>query len=292
MQQLKFIFIFSMLSVGLISLVLWNQTKTIYKLSAQTTLSGLPTATPYKEYLPFTANEWDSLATPTATPPPTIVQIGELASLTLKADTLGSYEVHSWTVPVQIDNGGTAVLTATVFSADAADLTIAIADEQGNIRTEQNNTPAGEAEHLTGFPVTDQTTYYLYIATTNGRPASYALSMMYDTDITFNFQNTVTPSTPISSTLPQNTEHFWFYESTISETLTITANPDDTTDVFIELYSPEATRLSPAFVNAGANGITETYTHTLSATGMYLIRIGEWNFDAGTYQVTVTSSQE
>jgi hypothetical protein len=61
------------------------------------------------------------------------------------------------------------------------------------------------------------------------------------------------------------------------------ADPDDSTDVFLEIYGPDANLISPAFISVGGNGVTEQLQWNLPEDGLYSIRVGEWNFAAGSY---------
>jgi hypothetical protein len=90
--------------------------------------------------------------------------------------------------------------------------------------------------------------------------------------------------------MPQDSEHFWLFAGEDGDTLTITAVPNATTDVFLELYGPDATRISAPFINSGGDGVTEQLEFDLQETGLYAIRIGEWNFDPGSYQVSLNEN--
>lgn len=279
--------------------------------STPASTTGTPTLTPTSS---SQATETPTSNEPTPTPPdfgatntpapvastPTPEIIGtsivtlteELSSFTLATETLADNQVHRWPIPVDLDSGSTSILTATVFSAESADLVIAMTDAQGNILAQQNNANGDTPELFAGFLVNDQTTYYLQISTANNTSASYVTTIMYDTEIVFAFQDVLDYDDTISTNIASQEEHFWLLEATAGDTLVIEAMPDANTDVFIELYDPDANRISPAFVNSGSTGVTEIYTRDLPEDGVYIIRIGEWAFNAGSYLIKVTEGAQ
>ena len=87
--------------------------------------------------------------------------------------------------------------------------------------------------------------------------------------------------------LAEDSEHFWHFAGLEGDQILITAAPDNATDVFLELYGPNAERLSPGFVSVGGSGVMEQLQWELPEDGLYSIRVGEWNFRAGTYTLTL-----
>jgi hypothetical protein len=85
--------------------------------------------------------------------------------------------------------------------------------------------------------------------------------------------------------LPIDAVQYWFFTADAGDTLEITIDPIDNGDPHILIYEPGAQEL--AAIDDGAEGQTETGTITLSTTGMYAIRVTEYNSQQMTYSLSI-----
>jgi hypothetical protein len=126
------------------------------------------------------------------------------------------------------------------------------------------------------------------VKTAAGNPAEYALMLLFEDSLNFLFKPIITYGFEERDiALLSDSEHFWHFAGNQGDNILITADPDDATDVFLELYGPDADLISPSFLSAGDNGFTEQLQWELPEDGLYSIRVGEWNFAAGTYTLTL-----
>ena len=244
---------------------------------------GIPTNTP----LPSPTLDPNTTATPTATPgieSKLIIQ-DELEPISLSKNTLGEDEIHAWPFSVAV----TEVVTVTAVTADDVDLIISIVDEAGTSLT-ADDAPGGAVALIEQFELVPPGPYSVHVQTEDGIPAEYALILLFEDSLNFIFQPIIGYGASESMELPADSEHFWHFVGRTGDQISVTAVPDTVTDVFLELYGPDADRISNPFISVGGNGVTEQIEFTLPQDGLYSIRVGEWNFAAGTYQLTLTDN--
>jgi hypothetical protein len=238
---------------------------------------GTPTLTP----------DPNATATSTATPGTgtTVVVKEELETESLNKESLAANEIHAWPI-ILFDRD--EVVTVTATTADNANLILAIVDEAGNTLVEVNNSGVGGVETIGQFDLSLPGPYLVHVKTAGGTPAEYALMLLFFDSYRFIFKPVITYGFEEGNViLPTDTDHFWHFAGREGENILITADPDDTTDVFLELYGPDAELLSPSFITAGGNGFMEQLEWELPEDGLYSIRVGEYNFAAGTYTLTL-----
>ncbi|MCB8944889.1 MAG: pre-peptidase C-terminal domain-containing protein [Ardenticatenaceae bacterium] len=245
---------------------------------------AVPTNTPTPTITP----DPNMTATPTPTPggDARITIQEEIEAMSLSKNVLGQNEIHAW--PFIIDGSEVVTITA-VTTASSTDLLISIVDEERTILAEDNtgpNSPAviGQFELNTAGP------YLIYVQTQDGSPADYALMLLYADSLNFIFQPVIAYGADEVVNLPPVSEHFWHFAGNTGDQITITVDPDDTTNVFLELYGPDANRISNPFISSGGDGVTEVLEFTLPEDGLYSIRVGEWDFGAGSYELTLIES--
>ena len=248
---------------------------------------GTPTVTPNPNATATSTP--DPNATVTLTPTPgtgsNVVIKEDLEPESLNKETLAANEIHAWPIVLL---GSDEVVTITATTADNANLVLAIVDEAGNSLIEVNNSGVGGVETISQFALSQPGPYLAHVKTVNGTPAEYALMLLFADSLNFIFRPVITYGFEGRNVmLPEYSEHFWHFAGLEGDQILITAAPDNTTDVFLELYGPNAERLSPGFVSVGGSGVMEQLQWDLPEDGLYSIRIGEWNFRAGTYTLTL-----
>jgi hypothetical protein len=260
---------------------------------ATDTVGPSPTVTPTRDPnapTPTTTPTLDpSAPTPTVTSTPSannIADMGDIGEQELSVDTLEAGETHSWSFTVLSGE----IITVSTGTIDNADLILAIVDDSGTVLHLQNNAGVGGIETIGSFALNAAGVYQIYVSAAGGQSAEYALMLLFSDSLNFIFRGIIEYGDTETGMMPQDSEHFWLFAGEDGDTLTITAVPNATTDVFLELYGPDATRISAPFINSGGDGVTEQLEFDLQETGLYAIRIGEWNFDPGSYQVSLNEN--
>ena len=221
--------------------------------------------------------------TQTAVPTATIIERGNLLPLQLRIDTFAVGEGHSWRFDITL----TETLTMTAITADNADLVLTLRDADNNLVLQQNNAPVGEAETIGSLTTPISGTFKVEITTADLSGAEYALMLHVDDSFGFIFRGLLQDGSAVTTTLPANREHFWFFTGSVGEVMTTTAVPDITTNIFLELYGPDAQRISPEFLDAADAGGEERYSYKFDQSGLHAIRVGEWDFNHGDYAITL-----
>jgi hypothetical protein len=248
---------------------------------------GTPTLTPDPNATATPTPNPNATATSTATPGAgsNIVLKEELETESLNKDTLAPNQIHAWPITLFSTN---ETVTVTATTADNANLILAIVDEAGTTLVEVNNSGVGGVETIPQFALSAPGPYLVHVKTAAGNPAEYALMLLFEDSLNFLFKPIITYGFEERDiALLSDSEHFWHFAGNQGDNILITADPDDATDVFLELYGPDADLISPSFLSAGDNGFTEQLQWELPEDGLYSIRVGEWNFAAGTYTLTL-----
>ena len=248
---------------------------------------GTPTLTPDPNATATPTPDPNATATSTSTPGTgtNIIIKEDLETESLNKDTLAANQIHAWPITLF---GTDEVVTVTATTADNANLVLAIVNEAGNSLVEVNNSGMGGVETIGQFTLSAPGPYLVHVKTEFGNPAEYALMLLYADSLNFIFKPIITYGFEERDVvLPSDSEHFWHFAGSEGDNILITADPDDATDVFLELYGPDAERLGPGFISVGDNGFMEQLEWQLPEDGLYSIRVGEWNFAAGTYTLTL-----
>ena len=247
---------------------------------------GAPTYTP----TPITpTNTPDPNATATFTPTPGgtagVTVKDELDSVELSKDILAADEIHAWPFFVSVSE----VVTVTAITTADTTLLLSIVDEEGTTLVTEDAV-AGEPAIISQFELEPPGPYLIYVEAEDGIPAEYALMLLFSDSLNFIFQPIIEYGASEMEDLPKRSEHFWHFVGTMGDRITVKAMPDATTDVFLELYGPDALRISAQFISAGGDGATEQLDFTLPQNGLYSIRVGEWDFNPGSYQLTLVKN--
>lgn len=251
--------------------------------------SSTATTTPIPTNTPTSSNPNQPTATPgsalaTSTPPPQLINQGSINPEELAVEQLATGEYHVWTFTA-VDND---TITVYLASQDTIDGSITIRDAANNALTTRNAASSGGIESILNFAIASAGTYQIEIRTENGGSGGYALMFLDKDAYDFVLTGILTYGTMRTDALPADTDHFWHFSGTAGDTITITVAPQDSSDVFFELYGPNAQNLTD-FVDDGVAGETETLAaYSLPTTGFYSIRIGEFDFMAASFQITVT----
>jgi hypothetical protein len=256
-----------------------------------TAVTGTITTTPT-----ITGTPVDGSATPgrgTASPGATVTPSdqdpnlkGHLDYEDLVMSSLQSGAVDSWTITIDSSD----FLTVTVAPASSANMILSVLDASGQIIVDrQNQSPAGEVETIANLSLMEPGSYQIHIATDPAEQTNYALMVMDSRSYSFDFRGTLIPGAQRTDSLPEDNDHFWFFSASDSETINLRVTPYEDADAYVELYGPDGSRLLTLDDNdSGEAEILDN--HSILATGMYGIRVGEFDFAAMSYQIILNKT--
>ena len=245
--------------------------------SATPTVSAQSSATP-------------AAGTPTATVPSTpsgggAIDQGSIDFEDLVMATLDAGTTHSWS----LDLAANSAITLTVAPASTANIVLSVLGPDGvALVNAQNQASIGEVETITNFQIDDPGIYRLEIATSPTATTDYALMAMDNDSYSFDFRGTLLTNTPRNDALAPNHDHFWFFTGANGQSLTFSVAPQDSGDPYIELYDPQGARILTVD-NTGEGDAETLESYTLLDSGMYGIRVAEFDFRAMSYQIALSS---
>jgi hypothetical protein len=177
----------------------------------------------------------------------------------------------------------------TIMVAPAADANIQLTVQDGNgavIVEDYDQAPAGEVETIVDLALTPGATYQLLISADPAQATDYALMVLDEESLGFHFQGTLASGVIESGATPLDTDDYWFFSAAAGETLTMQITPLDEMDAYVELYGPDAQLLET--IDDGFGGDAELLEdYPLTESGMYGIRVGEFDFEPMTYEIVI-----
>lgn len=222
------------------------------------------------------------------TPPgSTVVTKEEIGPEELATEPLGANEIHSW--PYNVISA--TFITVSVAAPDNIDMAIAIANASGAILTQQNIALAGQVEVLVAYNLPAAGSYQVRVWASNGAATSYSLLVTETGSYNFLFAGILSYGETQTINMNAESDHFWHFYGTVGEKVTITAVPQDQGDLFMELYGGPDTENLSGFVDNGSSGEEEQIAiFTLPVTGIYVIRVGEFDFQPTSYQISLVQN--
>jgi hypothetical protein len=241
------------------------------------TITGTITTTPVDS----SATPVRSTARPSGQDP---ISKGSLEFEELMMGTLESGAVDSWNITIDSSN----FLTVTVAPGSSANMLLSVLDQNGQILVDrQNQAAAGEVETITNLTLTEPGTYQIHVATDPAEQTDYALMVLDSNSYDFRFRGTMSPGEQRTDSTSVDSDHFWFFSASDGESINMKVTPYQDADAYVELYGTDGSRLLPPLDNGNEGEAEILDNHSILATGMYAIRIGEYEFNAMSYQVVL-----
>lgn len=199
----------------------------------------------------------------------------------LSINHLGSGQVDHWSVTVTSSEN----ITITVAPAAVTNILLTVVDESDTRLVENyDNAPAGEVETIVGLPVDSAGPLEIQVFSNTPISSDYALMVMDESSYKFHFRGTLDPGAMESDALAEESDHFWFFSAAEGDSLSMQVTPNDSGDAYVELYGPGASRLLT--IDNKGNGEAEVLdNYPIADTGMYSIRVGEFDFAAMNYSI-------
>ncbi len=252
-----------------------------------TPAAGTGTATPLPTNtmtpLPTVTTAAAGAPTATATSPAVnlVVNQGPVVETEMVGAPLAPNQTHSWDFTID----SSAVITVNVAASSSLDIVISIFNQQGTPIIQQNIAAPGQIERISALQLPSPGDYQITIRAAQGNSGHYAMMFLLQDSYNFVGKGILSLNEEANSTLEASSDHFWFFEGQAGDIVSIVAIPEDSSNLFLELYDPDGEEIS-GFVNDHPGGQQEQISQfTLPDAGIYSIRIGEYDFAESSYQI-------
>jgi hypothetical protein len=233
-----------------------------------------------------TATATQAASGATATPTRSVVDNGALDYMDLRGDFIGSSEMHSWQFQVRAGD----VITIQVAARQETDVALTVLDPGGNRVVEQNNSPAGQIEQIAAMEASGTGAYRVLISEANHEETDYALLLLNDSHedyYNFVFSGLLSYGASRTADIPTETDQFWFFFGVAGDSINVNVAPDEATDIFMDLYEPDGSLMVNPIDTGGAGAAEQLLNYRLPSTGLFGIRVGEFDLQAGSYTILV-----
>jgi hypothetical protein len=181
-----------------------------------------------------------------------------------------------------------STLSLSVAPGTMVDIVLSVIDEDGTVLVDnQNLSPAGEVETIANLSIAGDKTYEVLISTVEGEGTDYALMLLDQDSYNFVFRGTFFDTGSRNDSVPQETDHFWFFNALGGDSVSFTIAPVGDGDPYIELYDPNAERIL-ILDDYGAGEPESVENFPVLDSGLYSIRVGEFDFLPMDYQISVS----
>lgn len=256
------------------------------------TITGTPpTATPTVTGTPPTATPTtQSQATPTLDPGNTVEQLDLISdtSYWTGVERLEANETHSWLV----EPGYTGNFVVQAFAPAPANLVLSVVKDGQITVNRQNSAAAGQIETLSIPVASDEERYEVLVESADGSATDYFI-LLHDTnadngDIQRVAHGLLTPGSQQNNiSLPADTDHVWYFIGNAGDDLSVTVSPGSDDDTYVALIGV-GTDEDPGDIEDGDYGEEDTIDYTLSSSGLYVIVVGDYDFDGASYSIVIT----
>lgn len=220
---------------------------------------------------------------------PVLGNPANFSPIALELDELGEDEIHRWT----FDARAGEVITASVAAQPDRDLVLQLRDFAGNVIITQNESGTSDVETIGAYAIPSEGTYQLTVHEVNGAGAYYALLYLnseYSQYYNYEIAGVLPRNGSRTASMPENTDYLWLFVATGGSTVTITVAPSDATDPILNLLNPDRNLLFE-YVNDRGPGQSEIILNArLEDSGLYILHVGEDQYAASNYRVTVSGN--
>lgn len=248
------------------------------------TATGQSTTTPTP-----TATEDASQVTVTNRGNLSFMNVAEFSELALKMDRIDAEEAHRW----QFDVTAGEVITVSAIAMPTANIRLELQDTNGTVITAQDDEPAGSVETIAGVEMENRGTMRVVVHEASRAATYYALLLNksgYSSDSTYTLAGLLRYNRGQTAALPTETDHIWVFPGEGGDEVSIVLSPQGSADLLFQVYGPMGNPLLSNLQNASGGGQSESLlNYTLADDGLYAIHVGEYDYDAANYSLTVSS---
>ncbi|MCP4424772.1 MAG: hypothetical protein GY803_09790 [Chloroflexi bacterium] len=242
-----------------------------------------PSDTPPPGTTPTTLPTPTLQATPTSVPALDSVDMGGLSPDSLFIEFLDADEKHLWRFDNDVEGNN---LTVNAVSTDVVDIVVIVIDPSGAALIAQDNAGAGQVEVVSDLNMSQAGEYQIVVYAVNDAVGDYGLMALDDLSSPFIF-DVIAYNEPVFTSFNESVEQFWFFTGDDTDTVSITADPNDTADIGIDFLGPDNEALiikddNP--LDLGGEGETEQLlNYRLPISGLY----GLWLYGEAEGTITV-----
>jgi hypothetical protein len=222
-------------------------------------------------------------ATTGAAGTPNIEDQIDLLPGSLETGFLVSNQIDRWPIVIT----ATTAITVNLAAELGLDVAFQVRDSGGNILAEQDGGADGQPEFLEDITLPVAGAYELLVSSPNNGTGAYAILINSTESYSFRFQGTVSYGDTRDSEILAFNDHLWHFSGTAGVTITVAVTPAGNANMFMRLFGPDALILVD-FHNETGVGEMETLTFTLPESGFYSLVIGEFDYRAADYQISLT----
>ena len=224
-------------------------------------------------------------ATASATPTGSVVEKGPMEDEDLYFSTLGASTRDRWTMDLVAGDS----ITVTVSPGPSADIVLSILDSNGaSLVNEQNLAAAGEVETITNLSIANAGIHSVLVKTAQGVQTDYAVMFMTADSYSFILKGRLAMGATRNDSLRENVDHYWFFNAESGQSVSIDVLPVGGGDPYLELVGPSGSRML-TIDDTGDGELEYLDNYTLLESGLYGLRVAEFDFQPMSYQVTVST---
>lgn len=229
--------------------------------------------------------------TPTVTAQPgqyTIVEVDPINpdAAMYGLETLGAWQKQNW--PITLISS--QAITIGVVAEPSMNMAVAVFDGDDNLLVTQDNAPAGQLEEITNLRVDPAKTYIIQVYETNGRSGAYFMTIVGDqTEVVLYSRGLLSSGLTRQDGMAADHRHFWYFYGRAGDVIDITTTTTPDRLILISLYDMNADLMTDDDGDELEYVEEEILDFTLPETGLYLIWLEEFGYEAASYSITVIS---
>jgi hypothetical protein len=134
----------------------------------------------------------------------------------------------------------------------------------------------------------DPGVYDILVSSPSGELGYYAILISDQDSYPYIFQGTLQIGDTGSAALAAESDHFWHFTGAAGQTVTISVVPTDDSDLFLNLFGTNGVSLVRFHDETGSGEPEELISYMLPDTGIYSLRVGEFDFQSASYEIFLT----
>lgn len=261
-----------------------SPTATITGTAPTATVTGAGTVTPTA-----TATEDSSQLTVTNRGDLSFMGVNDFPQLALEMDRIGEEEAHRW----QFNVTAGEVITVSAIAMPTANVRLELQDGSGTTITTQDDGPAGSVEVIAALEVENSGTMRVIVHEVSRQATYYALLLnksSYTSDSTYTLAGLLGYNRGQTAALPAETDDIWVFPGEGGDVVSINLAPQGSADLLFHFYGPMGNPLLSQLKNDSGSGQSESeLNYTLPDDGLYAVHVGEYNYEAANYSLTVSA---
>jgi hypothetical protein len=211
------------------------------------------------------------------------------SAIALEQDELDAAQAHRWEIEARAGD----VITVSGAAQAERDIVLQLRDSAGNILVTENSTGTGQVEVIRDYEVPVDGSYAVVVREATGSGGYYSviyLNSEFENYYEYVIAGVLPRNGSSTATMAEKTDHLWLFVANGGNTISITVAPSNSTDPILNLLNPEG-ELILEYVNDRGPGQSEIILNLqLTDSGLYILHIGEDEYAASNYSVTISGN--